>query len=561
MDGDSTIRFDLVGIGSMLNQSRLAVPVYQRSYAWTTAHIEDFCSDLQAAFASDPQEYFLGTIVLSAEGSENRETIIDGQQRLATTFMLLAALRDYHLEHGETKRADNLHNLYIGSYDDEADEDTPHLLLNAEDQGYFRARFVERNSSVLPTRESHRLLSSAYTDLLALVTHIASDAGNNWVGRLVEWRTYLQDRARVVYVQVPSESDAFMIFETLNDRGADLTLADLLKNYLFGRAGDKRLQAVRDHWMAAQAALDQNIELFVTFIRHYWSSLHGPTREHLLYKAIKAEITSPAKSETFAKELEVAARLYAALLSSDHEHWTGWGTSTKDNLETLVRLGLEQNRPMLLAALQGFSKTEVQRTLRATVSWSVRGLIVGGIGGGTTEKAYASAAVKIRDGSVADTSGLLAQLQSIIPSDSEFQAAFSTARVTKASLARYYLNALERTEAGTDQPELVPNANEEEVNLEHVLPRTPKKVDWPNLDEDEAKDLVNRLGNQALLKKAANTKIGNQPFAVKKPILAASDLSLTNQIGQEPTWGKSEIEARQEALALLAVQTWPREKK
>lgn len=56
--------------------------------------------------------------------------------------------------------------------------------------------------------------------------------------------TYLQDRARVGVIEVPTESDAYVIFETLNDRGADLTIANLLKNYLYGKAQDK-LEAVK----------------------------------------------------------------------------------------------------------------------------------------------------------------------------------------------------------------------------------------------------------------------------------------------------------------------------
>lgn len=89
---------------------------------------------------------------------------------------------------------------------------------------------------------------------------------------------------------VPTDADAYLIFETLNDRGADLTIADLLKNYLFGRAGTK-LDAVRDGWMQVLGALDISAEnaLFTTFLRHYWSSKHGAIRERELYKSIKSE--------------------------------------------------------------------------------------------------------------------------------------------------------------------------------------------------------------------------------------------------------------------------------
>ena len=260
----------------------------------------------------------------------------------------------------------------------------------------------------------------------------------------------------------------------------------------------------------------------------------------------------------FAKALEDSSRLYAAILNGDHDHWSGWGTTTKDNLETLGRLALEQNRPMLLAALSEFPRAEMKKALRGTVGWSVRGLIVGGIGGGTTEKAYAQAAVEIRGGSVKTAFQLMNELQSIIPSDAEFEASFKTARVFKASLSRYYLLALERQKRGDSEPELVPNANEDEVNLEHVLPKNATVTEWPDFTSDESKDWVHRLGNQGLLKKSHNRRIGNKPFSRKKPILAASDLALTETIGKQSAWTKKEIEARQVVLAALAPKVWKR---
>ena len=83
-----------------------------------------------------------------------------------------------------------------------------------------------------------------------------------------------------------------------------------------------------------------------------------------------------------------------------HERWTELGTIAEKNLQTLNRLDLEQMRPLLLAVMKHFANREIKRTLKALVSWGVRGLIVGGIGGGKTERAYSQAAVKIRDGNI-----------------------------------------------------------------------------------------------------------------------------------------------------------------
>src|SRR5688572_2835916 len=87
------IEFSLRGIGAELKERRLAVPIYQRSYAWKKEETSEYWSDLESSFSEDALEYFLGTIVMTREDAD-RATIIDGQQRLATTAILLAAIRD-----------------------------------------------------------------------------------------------------------------------------------------------------------------------------------------------------------------------------------------------------------------------------------------------------------------------------------------------------------------------------------------------------------------------------------------------------------------------------------
>jgi hypothetical protein len=163
----------------------------------------------------------------------------------------------------------------------------------------------------------------------------------------------------VMVLVVPTDADAFLIFETLNDRGADLTIADLLKDYLFGHAGVK-LDTVRDGWMQILGALEISAEnaIFTTFLRHYWSSVYGAVRERELYKGIKDRVATQAQVVEFIGELQKAAVVYSALLSSNHEYWEDLGATVRTNVESLLRLELEQNRPLLLAALQHFTTRE-----------------------------------------------------------------------------------------------------------------------------------------------------------------------------------------------------------
>lgn len=556
----SNIEFDLKGVGYLLKLEAMQVPLYQRSYSWKTEQVTEFCSDIKSAFTSAQKEHFMGTVVLSAEDG-SRLTIIDGQQRLATTTLLLCAMRDYYQEHGENDRASSINSEFLNKFSDDEGAHIPRLVLNAEDNEFFGQFVVPGAPEVAATRDSHELIKNANRIIREFVNLEATHASNNWIAAFVEWRKFVEVGLRVIYVKVPNESDAFMIFETLNDRGANLTLADLLKNYLFGKASSQAngLESVRDKWLVALGALDTDQDLFIAFLRHLWNSKSGATREPYLYKEMKKSITTAAQAIAFATEVETAAALYAALLSSDDDYWSTWGTETKDNLDTLNRLSLEQNRPMLLAVLQYFDQKEVKKVLRLSVNWGVRGLIVGGIGGGSTETAYCNAAMAVRSGQVKTAVELLAKLESIVPSDKEFTSAFATARVTKIALSRYYLRALEAFEAGEKEPEFVANKDEAIVNLEHVLPKNATDGDWPAFPGELKKQWVDRIGNHALLQKTPNAKIGNKSFIVKRPRLGQSNFLLTKQISNESDWTPESIEKRQNELASKVSSVWPRE--
>jgi hypothetical protein len=89
-----------------------------------------------------------------------------------------------------------------------------------------------------------------------------------------------------------------------------------------------------------------------------------------------------------------------------------------------------------------------------------------------------------------------------------------------------------------------------------VLPRNPTAADWPQFNDDQRRAYLHRVGNMTLLSKGPNGRIGNKPFTVKKPILAQSQLRLTQAAGAEADWTPAVVDARQKKLAELAVRTW-----
>lgn len=563
---DHRIATDFDGIAHLLKDRPLMVPVYQRSYAWREDQVDEFWQDIRKARVDGSPEYFLGTVVLTQEPATGRASVIDGQQRLATTAMLLAALRNAFVEIGDVERA-GLCEVYLADRDIVKKVPKPRLKLNMDDDAFFQALVVDRpgpGSPLQAKQPSQHRIREAFAFLSRCVAQVvnAAKASGSDVGEVLgEWVQFLEQGVRVIVVDVPTESDAFLIFETLNDRGLDLTIADLLKNYLFSLAGED-LESVKTNWISALGALDTSAEdrTFLTFLRHYWASFQGAVRERDLYKSLKVEITTQQDALKFATGLAVAAVNYHALLNPASTYWSTLGSEARDGIETMLRLGLEQPRPMLLAAMDKFPPAEIRRALRSVVAWYMRGPIAGGIPASRTEDYYCNAAVKIRSGKIADTSGLFDEVSDVIASDSVFSANFEQIRVSVPKIARYFLLALERGQLNNPYAEFVPNDNEEQVNLEHILPRNPETAsDWADFPTDEIDEWSMRLGNLVLLPKPKNEKLANKSFSLKRQTLASSSLTLTSIVGSETNWTRNAIERRQKRLADLAVKTWPRQ--
>lgn len=525
--------------------------------------VEDFWADLSSSF-SDKASYFMGTVVLAAssEPGDTRRLVIDGQQRLATTSLLMAAIRNRYRADGEEEYANSAQQDYLGKFDRKAGQDLPKLILNTDDRDYFE-RHVVIGDDVEPSNYSQGLISEAYSVLCSHIDEFAASHGSAWREKLNELVEWLDEGAQIVAISVESEADAFLIFETLNDRGADLTVADLLKNFLFSQSS-QRLDEVRDSWVTTLNNLDierVGNQRFTTFARHLLSSKYGRTREREVYARLKDIVNSPATAVAFSQELKDASRVYYALLATDSDYWAEYSASVSEAASVLAELNVEQYRPLVLAALTVFPKSEVERFMPALVSWVVRGLAAGTLGAGTAEAAFGEAARDIRAKRITTTEEILtnSRVGDLVASDAAFHRLFSSWRVLRGPLARYILRTLELQERGDKEPELVVNKDVASVNLEHILPKNAKPADWSAFSPDDQKTYVHRIGNQALLQVGPNGRIGNKPWSVKQPVLSASTLQLTSSTASQSNWTKASIDRRQKELADLAVLAWPRE--
>jgi len=556
------IGFEHSGIGTVLLHHRLAVPLNQREYSWQEEHVTELFQDLSNAI--NDGIYFLGTIVLTG-GEGDVPEVTDGQQRLATTTILLSAIRDYLFRSGDQKRAGTIERDYLQTSDLDTTEDLPKLKLNVDDNEFF-TKFVvaspdSSDRNTLPTKESHERIKSACSIAATHVQSILEPHKQDFhTARLLEWVKFIKSGAQVIVLRVPDDLNAFVMFETLNDRGLEASQADLLKNYLLKHAGVARMKEAQQKWAKMLGVLESlgRGGITVTYLHHLLITKHGPTKEREVLTKVKNTVNSGALALEFLDDLSESANDYAALFNSDHKKWNIYGTSTRKHIATINRdLRVEQIRPLMFSVSKYFSVKEAKLTFRLFVFWSVRFLVVGRGSGGLLDRNYAIAAEHIGKKKIKTAHELVEHLSEIIPSDALFEAAFAEARVSQSHLARYYLRAMEQKRKGQEEPEFVPMDDENVINLEHILPENPDEKSWPKIDRETAGAYCKRIGNLAIFQAKKNSLVGNSSFSEKRNLLKDSAFLLTSEIAKCGNWGIEEINRRQREMAKLAVETWP----
>ncbi len=551
MSNLNEIKFEISGVGKFISDSFIVVPIYQRAYAWEEKNVEELLQDIDQA---QPHDYFIGSIVVNQTKVEGVWEVVDGQQRLATITIIYTAIRDFLRKNSDTKGADEFERDYICKIDKRSKELIPRLKLNDDDNDYFLSKII-KNKEKKMQKESHKRINEAYQFAYKFIENKVK-LDNNKHDYIFNLDDFIKNIVKVIIVKVPDESNAFTIFETLNDRGLALSQADLIKNYLFNKASS-RLREAQSCWSEMSGAIEaaQEEEEIIKYIRYFWSSQNGLTREKDLFLEIKNNTNNQNLSLTFLNELKSVTNKYLALLSSNHDFWNDYTKTTKDYIETFKYLGLYQNRPLLLAILNQFDKKETEKAFKLTLSWSVRNLITGSIPGGTLEREFSNQARKINNGEIKNSKELFNSAKKLIPADIQFKEAFSIATVSKNNLAQYYLIEIEKSYSPTT--EKVVTKNFDDVNLEHILPQIIVNFDnWSKFDEETHKSFYKRIGNLTLINTKINSDLKSGSFINKKGEYKKSEIIITKNLDNILEWSVDAIKQRQIAFAEKAIEIW-----
>ncbi|MGA2678332.1 MAG: DUF262 domain-containing HNH endonuclease family protein [Sedimentisphaerales bacterium] len=557
------IRFDQMGIGTILKTYWLKVPPHQREYRWEDTHVVTLFEDLQKALTSDEPEYFLGTIVTIPD-SDGVLEVIDGQQRLATITILLSQIRHY-LQTIEPELALSV-KPFLTEYDRGQRAEVPKLKLNLTDNEFFINTLT---AQMLPmplaasAPISNKRLRNAFLLAEDYVKKIIAPANpKNYGDELNKWIDFIVSNAEVILLRVPTGANAYKMFETLNDRGLKTSQADLVKNYLFGAAGG-RYQEAQNAWSSMIGALstlqgedDEKEDITVIFLRSALMAIQGFLRKNEVYEAVQGLAKGPQTVITLLKNLEELAKVYAATFYQDHERWNKCPDSLKHAIQTINDFDIKPFRHAILSVAAKFEPKEITEVFQMFVSLGVRLLVASSTRSGNIEDNMARVAHKIFKGDIKTKKEVYKEIAGIIPSDEQFNQAFQAATVSKAQFARYYLRAMESVAQSKSEPWYVPNSDKELMTLEHVLPEEPGN-NWPQFTEEEVEAYCKRIGNLCLLPKKPNNDLRSANQKEKFAVYKGCPYTLTSQIANVPKWTKDTIIQRQKTLADLAMKAWP----
>jgi|GEM_PF-4572411 len=556
------------GIGELFESaSPLRTPLIQRSYAWTESNVDDYWRDLAQA-RLEQRYHFLGLIVIDQKGR-----IHDGQQRLATTFLLIQTLKaqldrySASLE-AEAAREANVEGLSAAltrAVKGEKKLPAAPLVIGTGDQSFL----VDPATGISATTESANRLVKARgvlrARLVAELDKLPDDSAR--VDALWNWWSFLTEYACVIQLIVSAQT-ASSIFETLNTRGVHLSNGDLVKSYLLAILHESDQDEGMTLWSGITTTLVKETALN-EFLLHYWGSLHGQITKKDLFQALKDNVKDkPPAAMRQLKSYQKDAVLYAALRNASDTFWNGYGENTASGIRLINALGLTQLRYLLLALLRDFPRVATSAkkrrqaqadALQWLAAWAIRAVVTRKTGGKAAETAYINAATAVRRGEATS----LRDLQQLFvksgrtATDEEFVQEFSRAKLN-ATATKLVLYAFESKLQGDDAP-LGPKPK---LTREHVLPRTPDwdKSDWPQFTVQSHADYVERIGNTLLLTGVTNRELGNKSWQEKKRIIQSkgvTQLPLTTEALAERDWTSAVIDARQTEMASLAVDLWP----
>lgn len=566
-------------IGELFTNNYFAVPNYQRNYAWQESEVSDFWDDLMDIVNGERDGHFFGQIVTYKNSNNNGKDIqevIDGQQRLTTSLIFQSVLRNIatEIKNDNCNRItdDTQEKLLMIDFKSKqmigpADERTLVLQKTADSEETDLRTFFNK---LLDLRGEVNFRRDTMSEPMKNMVNAYNFLKRNVIDKLKKYDNIVDrincldkitaafiERFYVVMLSTENKRDAFIIFETLNSRGRDLTASDIIKNHLM-YAAKNELEAVDEKWKQIADVLKGDSKRLTRFIKTYWAARYKFVPEAKLYKSLSGQVIDKDDTLSFIDDLENLVILYD-VLENPMANKRNSGFFKDKELMRLINvfrhLGVKLYYPIMLAMYRKkYSEQVMKQVLNMALRVFVRHRTIMNAGTNILEKGYAKVAEKIYTEELTTPDEINNYMrETLYRTNKEVQNAYATLnkelktagkmKWTVLYLLQEYYDYLEDSNGKIYQ--------ETFINDNYV----PCHIKEDKIDAE----LVNYIGNYSLIEKKLAVKLtGAKSDEERANIFKQSALKYNQNIVEwlAKGWNDNKIDERQKQMAFAAINIW-----
>jgi hypothetical protein len=285
------------------------MPEYQRPYSWDKERVEQLWFDIVEAYNNHEEDsesdanYFLGSVVLVKK--DRGYDVVDGQQRMTTLTILFCVLRD--LCNGLSSEKYIKHSIK----DLINDKQRLKLTTQSNNQALFETTIINGINFSIPKKDlqSNRFLQTAFY-FKDLITESKDPNSKNYIINFDNFVSYILEKTTLIRIVCSDENFAIKLFTVLNDRGLDLTSADIVKAYLMQKLDEEKRIAFVDVWKRIENLCNQMDETMQLLLSLYLYYLKNGNPKRTLHEELKDELKNVDPLPTILSIEKFAKYLY-----------------------------------------------------------------------------------------------------------------------------------------------------------------------------------------------------------------------------------------------------------
>ena len=554
---------------------QFVIPVYQRNYDWLIDNCDQLFSDLVKLSRSNRCSHFFGSIVTSSADSSYNRLVIDGQQRLTTISLLLLAgikaVKDGAIEISEESKIDEAYEVFLKAKFCNSERKIKLVPIENDRIAYDKI-FNEEDSF-----DEDSKVTRNYRHFYDLLTRKPQALSFDQLLDAIE-------RLQIISIELDSDDDAQLIFESLNSTGLALTEADKIRNYLLmSLTPEEQHMCFKNYWQKIEQATENQPTKFLRDYLTIQQQLQRPVRQSNIYHEWKKYMDGHERKEELVKMLDYAhyyqqvteAKLSTAKLSEKMRHIC--------NIETDVT-NVFFIQFLKYASANNLSEAEIFKVIDLVENYLARRIVCNMPGNALTQvfcalhkdvlksiEEYSSANVELGN-SYSDilTYHIMRRDGNYqLPRDMQFVESIKT-RDTYHMLKPFQIFLFERLENSVhgEYNDVATDMKKKDATIEHIMPQT-LNGDWKAMLGDNYEEIQDKylhtFANLTLT--GINSELSNKPFEIKRdgkkigneiyPGYKNSKYRLTKNVTLCDKWTEIELQNRCNEIVATFLRLYP----